>query len=238
MLELKIGLNEDYLQYGIEKPITWIPEKTPHVVIVGSTGSGKTYFTKLLLGKVALASFDAKLYVCDFKGDKDFTFLESCNNFYRFEACSDGLNDFYKKFKLRQEGIDSNRNMLILFFDEWASYCNNLEKKGLEEAKKTLATLLMLGRSFNVQVIISQQRADASYFSSARDNFNLVIGLGNLSEESKKMLFHGFKEQMKANRKQGTGYVLKNGSILESILVPRVARPEKLHRCIKKAVDN
>lgn len=126
--------------------------------------------------------------------------------------------------------------MLVLFFDEWASYCNILDKKAVEEEKKKLSTLLMLGRSFRIHVIVSQQRADAQYFGTARDNFNLVIGLGNLSEESKNMLFHDFKEQMQSDRNLGTGYMLTNGTNLTPIIVPTINSMEKLHRTIRQGV--
>lgn len=42
---------EDYQRMGLNIPIHWHPEKAPHMAISGATGSGKTYFTKLLLGK-------------------------------------------------------------------------------------------------------------------------------------------------------------------------------------------
>ncbi len=93
----------------------------------------------------------------------------------------------------------------------------------------------MLGRSFRVHVIISQQRADAAYFNTARDNFNLVVGLGNLSEESKNMLFHEFKIEIHPNRKQGTGYLVTNGTNLTAIQVPTISNMKKLQATSKMA---
>lgn len=224
------------MSLGVSAPVVWNPQQAPHVVAFGATGSGKTYFTKLLLGKIALHEPTAQLRVCDFKGDDDFSFLNGCERFHRFMGCGAGLDEFYKQFSARQSGEDKSRHMLVLFFDEWASYCNNLDKKAVEEEKRKLATLLMLGRSFRVHVIVSQQRADAAYFNAARDNFNLVIGLGNLSEESKNMLFHEFKEQMKPDRKQGTGYMLTNGADFKAVCVPTVSDVKKLHQTILQGV--
>lgn len=235
-MDINIILNEKFALRSFSEFIKWSTEKAPHIILVGATGSGKTYFSKLLLGKVALHIPDSQLYVCDFKGDDDFAFLKGCSRFYRFMECSQGLQQFYERFQKRQNGEEDNRNMIVLFFDEWASYCNSLDKKVIEEEKKKLSNLLMLGRSFNVHVIVCQQRADATFFNSARDNFNLVIGLGNLSEESKNMLFHEFKSEMLPNRTRGTGYMLTNGSNLTAIQVPKISDMKKLENTIKKGV--
>lgn len=227
-------LDERYAKLGIHQSIDWLPDKAPHVMVCGATGSGKTYFTKLLLGKIASHQPTARLSVCDFKGDRDFEFLNGCSRFHRFIDCQEGLQQFYDRFRQRQSGEDSSRSMMVLFFDEWASYCNSVDKKAVEEEKKKLSNLLMLGRSFQVHLIISQQRADAQYFNSARDNFNLVIGLGNLSEESKNMLFHEFKSQMQPNRNQGTGYLLTNGAGLTPVIVPVISSMDRLHHAIRQ----
>lgn len=237
-MAIPILLDEAHLQLNIEKWMMWEPDKAPHAVIIGATGSGKTYFSKLFLGKISLYGTNAEIFVCDFKGDDDFSFLTGCHNYYRFMECAEGLTHFYTRFTDRQQGKDSSRSMLVMFFDEWASYLNFQDKKQAEEEKKKLSNLLMLGRSFNVHVIISQQRADAQYFSTARDNLNLVVGLGNLSEESKEMLFHEYRKEMLPNRERGTGYMLTNGTDLHAVLVPRINNISKLHLAIKKAVSH
>lgn len=232
----KILLNQTYLELGINQHINWRPEKSPHILVCGSTGSGKTYFTKLLLGKIALYKPTAQLYVCDFKGDTDFEFLNGCCRSFRFLDCQDGLQQFYDRFRKRQSGEDSSRNMIVMFYDEWASYCNGLDKKSSETEKQKLATLLMLGRSFRVHIIVSQQRADAAYFNTARENFNVIIGLGNLSQESQSMVFHEFKDHIKPDRKQGTGYMTTNGTGFTPIVVPVINNMEKLHQIIRQGV--
>lgn len=236
-MEIGVFLQEDFLNYGIQKYTLWNPATAPHIVIFGATGTGKTYATKLMLGRISKHVPDSQFFICDFKGDSDFSFLLGDSRFYRFLDCEKGLSNFYNLFEKRQSGEDKSRNLLLLFFDEWASYTLNLEKKKTEDEKKKLATLLMLGRSFNVHVLISQQRVDASYFNAARDNFNEVIALGNLSPEGKEMMFRDYKEQMKPDRKQGTGYMLTNGTDLTSIVVPTISDMNRLNHYIKMAVE-
>lgn len=236
-MEIELFLQESYLKYGIRKYTLWNPATAPHIVIFGATGTGKTYATKLMLGRISKSYPDSQFFVCDFKGDSDFTFLNGEDRFFRFLDCEKGLAGFYDRFEQRQSGKDNNRHFLLLFFDEWASYTLNLDKKKTEDEKKKLATLLMLGRSFNVHVLVSQQRVDASYFNAARDNFNLVIALGNLSAEGKEMMFREFKDQMKPDRKQGTGYMLTNGTDLTPIVVPAISNMSRLNHYIKLAVE-
>lgn len=234
-MEIPLVLNEKYLQCGIEQYVTW-RDKAPHMVVFGATGSGKTYCTKLILARVSKMIKDSQFYICDFKGDNDFSYLNGTDRFFRFMDCEKSLDDIMEILYKRQSNELKDRNMLILFFDEWASYILNIDKKKAEEEKKKLATLLMLGRSFNIHVMVSQQRVDASYFSSARDNFNLVIALGNLSAEGKEMMFREFKDQMKPDRKQGTGYMITNGTDFTPIVVPTISDMNLVNAYIKDAV--
>ena len=229
-LPLFVDASVSQIQY-----ISWNAVRSPHLLVVGATGSGKTYGVMLILGRIANHIPEAKLILCDYKHD-DFKFLDGTKRYYSFDGCTEGLNVFFQEFQKRQEGTDLSRDFRMLVFDEWASYISMLDKKAAEEAKRKLSTLLMLGRSFNCHVLVSQQRADAAYFSTARDNFNVVIALGNLSKESRDMFFSGFKDEMKPVRNLGEGYMLVNGAQLHHIQVPMVANRQKLERTISQLV--
>lgn len=236
MKEIPLFLNEKYMSHGIIKWISWDIEKAPHVLIVGQSGSGKTYASKLLLAKLSKAT-NCGIYVCDYKSDRDFEYLNGCKQFYRYDNCREGLREFYGVFKRRQEGTDKNKKCSILFFDEWSSYCNGGEKKEVEEDKKRLGILVSLGRSFNCHVIISQQRADAMYFNQYRDNFSLTIGMSNLSDESRKMIFPDYANDIKADRSRGTGYMSFNGQEPIAMIVPKIHNKVVVERLIKEATN-
>lgn len=238
MKEIKLFFNEKYLKYGIRQYVTWNPSVAPHVAIWGATGSGKTVAAKIILSRTAKYISDMQLYINDFKGDSDFSFATKAPRFARYLECEQNFEAFYKRFLKRQSGEDTSRNMLLCFFDEWASYTLSIDKKKSEDEKKKLATLLMMGRSYNLHLILSQQRMDASYFASggSRDQLNLVIALSNLSAEGKEMFFREFKDQIKADRRQGTGYMITNGTDFTPIQVPFISDMTKINSYIKEAV--
>ncbi len=220
---------------GLPVPILWDFQRIPHLAIFGATGSGKTYLTKLIIARIGKHIPDSEVIICDFKGDDDFSFLEGKRNFFRYDECRHGLENALKKLHDRQQGRDRTRTFYLFFFDEWASYLNYLEKKQAEEEKKKLSLLLMLGRSFNIHVMISQQRADASYFNAARDNFGVIIGLGRLSRESIQMMFPDFKEDIDAVKPRGYGSAVVGGELYE-VLVPCVRDEDALRKAISAAV--
>lgn len=216
---------------GYLKYIKWNTEKYPHMCIFGSTGSGKTFFLKIILGRISRHVADAELIICDFKSDEDFSFLEGSLNFYRFDQCLIGLERVVSLLKERQFHNTDDRHPVFLVFDEWASFINSLDKKVAEKAKQDLTLLLMLGRSFHIHVIISQQRMDSSYFNSARDNFSVIIGMGKLSKESVEMMFSEYKNIIDRNKDRGCGSVII-GSELKEIIVPAVRDMNILHGAI------
>lgn len=218
---IPLAYNKALLEDGIKKPVIWPYQLAPHAVVIGSTGSGKTYFVKQTIWRALKHIPNAAVTVCDYKAD-DFRFLLGFAGYYQHTACVQGLQDFFDLFTARQAGADSCRDFRLLVFDEWASYLQSLDKKQADTEMKKLASLLMLGRSFGCHVLVSQQRGDAQYFSTARDNFGMVIALGNLSVESRDMFFKGYKDKIELTQEQGTGYAAVNGGEPVAIQVPTV----------------
>ncbi len=237
MAKINIGLSELLLQRGYRQNIIWDLEKAPHAALQGATGMGKTYLLKLILARISKNIPNSNITVCDYKGDRDFEFLNGLECFYRFSECLTGLNKFYEKFLFIQQHGNKTATEYFLVFDEWASFLNSLDKKDATEAKRKLASLMMLGRSFSVHVILSQQRLDAEYFEKARDNINLLITLGNPSKEVREMFFHDVKAHITNDRRRGVGFVLTNLMDLQKIVVPEIQSMEKVNRAIYEAVE-
>ena len=236
MPKIPIVLSETWYKVGLRRYLEWDTDAAPHVAISGITGTGKTYLVKLLLARISKHISEATLTVCDFKGDKDFSFLKASKRFYRFAECLNGFNQFYEHF-LQTQKSGMAEGFHLLLFDEWASFLNFLDKKEAEEAKKKLSSLLMLGRSFDFHIMLSQQRLDAESFAKSRDNFNLQILLGNPSKEVAGMLFNDYKDQLSNDRTRGTGYMLTNGTDFQKIIVPTISNMETVNHYIYQGVN-
>lgn len=211
-------LDAELLKRGIHFPLS-IELKKPHLAVFGSSGSGKTYASQLLLAKAVLNS--AKLVVADFKGDLEFSFLAKEEHFYRFERV--GLFfDFVSDTLLqnRQNGQDKSRSLLICFIDEMSAYFTMLEKKERDVRIRQLSRILMLGRSFNIHVWISQQRPDAEYFGKSRENIHNILLLGSFSKEVLNMLLSDDKDVVNRRQSRGKGYLIRSGEATKEIVVP------------------
>lgn len=128
-------LDERYLSHGITKLISWNIEQASHCLICGQSGSGKTYSANILLTQLSMATH-CELFLCDFKSDTDFDYLDRAPRFFRYLDCRNGLNSFYDRFLKRQNGTDKERHPLVLFYDEWSSFCNAGEKRRLKNIKR------------------------------------------------------------------------------------------------------
>lgn len=235
MAIIPLVYSEPLLQAGYKEYISWDTDSAPHLAISGNTGTGKTYLTKLLCAKVSKYITDSHLTVCDYKGDKDFSCLSGCERFYRFDACLNGLNNFYNSFlDVQRTGCTTGFHALV--FDEWNSFLNTLEKKVAEDAKKKLANLLMLGRAYNFHVTLSQQKLWSDNFAGMRDLLNVQIFCGNASKEIISMLFSDYKDCIKNDRQRGTGYLLINGTDFQPFVAPKIASMENVDNAIKEAV--
>ena len=197
-----------------------------NMLIVGATGTGKTVALKILLTKIARFQPDAKIWLLDFK-QFDFRSLSDKPRYYSYTDCLQGLEDYYAAFKQQQaSGAAGAPQYLII--DEWGSFLLSLDKKTAEQVKAKLAELLMLGRAYQFFPIVGIQRPDASYFSSARDNFQCCLALGNLSREGRRMVFPDEVAGTITQCSKREGYLYMDGVGLEKIRIADITDMDAL----------
>lgn len=236
---IKIGYNTI-----TEKPIKIDILATGQLCCVGGTGSGKSMTVLYLLYNTLKYAKEEKrkieLYICDFKKSGDFK--DITNNFAEFDKIIELIEQYYEEFERTSE---NSPIIKILLIDEYAGYMIWLtqnDKKKAEKIKSIISTILMLGRSRHCYVWCVQQRISASLFPTgigAIDNFQICLGMGRLSVESRKSLFAGehledteYEERYRP--KTGQGLVLIDGQDIQPIQIPYINDKERLKTLLRK----
>lgn len=163
-------------------PVTVNLAHIPHILLGGSTGSGKSVLLKLLLMQALRKG--AEVYIADFKGGVDYpkVWHEKCRMCFTEEDLLYTLNQLvavleYRKKALKELGspnIDAYNETtenklprLIFACDEVAELLDRTgrgkeDKERLAQIENKLATLARLGRAFGIHLILATQRPDAN----------------------------------------------------------------------------
>lgn len=181
---------------GIMGPVTVDLANIPHILLGGSTGSGKSVLLKLLL--MQSLQKGATVYISDFKGGVDFpkVWHERCKMCFDEAALLDLLTGLADELERRKtlfaeqgypnlaaynNGSGEHLNRLIFACDEVAEV---LDKTGMDKARKErvgqieskLATIARLGRAFGIHLILATQRPDAQLIpGQIRNNLDCRI---------------------------------------------------------------
>lgn len=157
--------------------------KIPHVLLGGSTGSGKSVLLRLLLRQCVEKGYE--VYIADFKGGLDYLFLwlSSARVLLSAQTLLQTLTSVITEMEIRKKLFASNnvRNIteynqlnpttalphIIFAVDELAEL---LDKTGLSKERKAeidevvnlLSTIARLGRAFGIHLILATQRPDAN----------------------------------------------------------------------------
>ena len=177
-------------------PVTVNLAHIPHILLGGSTGSGKSVLLKLLLMQALHKG--AEVYIADFKGGVDFpkVWHERCQMCFDEEALLELLTTLVNELERRKtlfaeqgypniaaynKGTGEHLKRLIFACDEVAEV---LDKTGMDKAQKgrvgqiesKLATIARLGRAFGIHLILATQRPDAQLIpGQIRNNLDCRI---------------------------------------------------------------
>ena len=168
----------------------------PHILLGGSTGSGKSVLLKLLLMQAMKKG--ARVYIADFKGGVDFPPLwnRDCRICFEETDLLGLLTDLVAELERRKEifrtagcsSIDTynkstgeSLQRLIFACDEVAEVLDKTgadaeRKKLLAQIENRLSTIARQGRAFGIHLILATQRPDASIIpGQIRNNMDFRV---------------------------------------------------------------
>ena len=177
-------------------PVTVNLAHIPHILLGGSTGSGKSVLLKLLLMQAMKKG--ASVFIADFKGGVDFPPLwhRDCRICFEEIDLLDLLTGLVAELERRKElfrtvgcsDIDTynkatgeNLQRLIFACDEVAEVLDKTgadaeRKKMLAQIETRLSTIARQGRAFGIHLILATQRPDAAIIpGQIRNNMDFRV---------------------------------------------------------------
>ena len=170
--------------------------KIPHILLGGSTGSGKSVLLKLLL--MQAVKKNAIVTIADFKGGVDFPSVwhDKCQMCFDEDLLLELLSEFIKELQRRKTIFRENGSPNLMEYNKrtgenlrrYIFACDEiselLDKTGLTKEKKEkvslieskLAVIARQGRAFGLHLILATQRPDATILSGQiRNNIDCRI---------------------------------------------------------------
>ena len=169
-------------------PVTLDLNSIPHILIGGSTGSGKTIELRSLL--VQCIEKGADVVIADFKGvDFSRAWRQHCEVIIEEDTLIHRLSEIIEELKRRKSlyrsvdcanlkeynRLGNNMNHIVIACDEISEL---LDKTGASKDRKdkiatmesSLATIARQGRAFGINLILATQRPDANILSGQIKN--------------------------------------------------------------------
>lgn len=196
--------------------VSWDYVHSPHAIVTGVSGSGKSYLMKTLL---AICSVIGDTVVVDPKASDlarmtrtrsastaiipDFTTgaQQGINNQFLNQVIAEmkkletemyrrqGIL-FQESKKVSTDYRELGLKPIFLFLDEVGSLTIGATKTMRDDFQRTLTKLILLGRESGVYTIMSMQSARAEYIPTiVKDSISLRVQLGRLNSENTRFLF-------------------------------------------------
>ena len=177
-------------------PVTVNLANIPHILLGGSTGSGKSVLLKLLLMQAYQKG--AEVYIADFKGGVDFpkVWRQKCHMCFREDDLLYTLGQLVAVLEARKgwleeagckdldafnEATGEGLPRIIFACDEVAEVLDRTgrskeDKERLNQIENRLATLARLVRAFGIHLILAIQRPDATIIpGQIRNNMDFRV---------------------------------------------------------------
>lgn len=207
-------------EIAFSSDVVWNWKKTPHLLLTGNTGSGKTQLAQYII--YCLISQGVRVIYCDPKNDDDMRFfLRDKPVCYVTEEneIAKVVREVEEEVRLREKDLDNmgleeaDFNEVFILFDELISFSKLANRKTYEETAKRLASIVVTGRSKRIYAGLILQRPDTTFVEGAiRDNLGCKICMGQMSETAYKMCFGSDFSHVKNYRHEiGAGLIYRQG---------------------------
>lgn len=222
----------DYIQ--ITENIGFNLSKVPHALIVGGTGSGKSFFILSQIVSYLRLTPQADLRIIDPKR-ADLSLLRFVDSFKnkvtsephqilkmlrettelmekRYSTYFDNVGAFGKTY------TNFGLNSVIVVFDEFSAFIHSVDKKLAKECIDYVYQIILKGRQAGVFMNILMQRPSADDLpTNIRAQMGLKVGLGAMDSTGYKMIFDTTEMDYKTVTTKGGGYIQVDGQHLNPV---------------------
>lgn len=229
---INIGFIQKSIQIGLNRHFVWNTKKTPHILISGITGGGKTVLSQLIVNQ--LLDNNVEIILCDFKAGGDWDKI--VNNYYEYLQCDEGVENFYTDFTENIKMKTKNSKEKFLVIDEFSTYALSKDTKDFKNLMSKISYIAFMGRSFGFHLILISQQFNSKVIDTAiREQFGIKIYMGTtISTESATMLFPNCDIDKSVHLPAFCGYISTPEKELDIIQLPYITKPEKLKKLLIK----
>ncbi|HGK2115898.1 TPA: FtsK/SpoIIIE domain-containing protein [Streptococcus pneumoniae] len=198
----------------ISESVSWEFGCPPHVLLAGSTRSGKTVMIENLVAQYLILGSDIKL-LDPKKGDLSFLIGKKLEDRLSYKvvynspfqiagALREAVEEMNRRFQIMADNPDiyvsggkvldwaevKGNFPLVVVLDEGIAFRTEAEtskegKKAYEEAMSNLGSLLVKSRQASIEVIVGLQRASSDFIPTyMRQNFGVALLLGATTADS------------------------------------------------------
>lgn len=185
------------LHYGIRQdtPVLWNPADStqPHVLVAGTTGSGKTTLVQSLVLSMcaATSSTDLQFQFIDYKNSQSLRWLAKLPHVSGMATEPDdaleALQQFHAEIMHRKRHGADGLPRTILMIDELASFTDSYDKSYKDKTTHLLHEIVRLGREYKMHMIACTQKPTAKVIGEQlKANLPVrLVGMVTSPEESK-----------------------------------------------------
>lgn len=167
--------------------------QTPHLLVTGATGSGKSYFVQSLITQALFKDYE--IDIIDYKRSYQM-FENTCSVVYTIEDIEKKMDEVIEELHERQVQMDEHLkedatvlayqkgfSLRLVVIEEYLALVNsNADKKMLAKIEKQILEICTLGRALNIHLFMTMQVSAATNLnSSIRANMSCRVVMGNVN---------------------------------------------------------